>query len=152
MDNFQTTKGLAILMALEYFNVNTFNSENIFYQLLPEDLINHALEKGEGVLSDTGALVIDTDEFTGRSPKDRFIVKNDETDKTVNWNDFNQPMDEKYFTGLYHKMMEYIQDKKLWVRDCYVCAKERYRVNIRVINENPCCNLFAYSMAKRCSN
>lgn len=149
MDTFQITKGVARDQLLKFINETNVNSKDIFYQLLPEDLISHALEKGEAILSDTGALVIDTGEFTGRSPKDRFIVKNDETDKTINWNDFNQPIEEKYFMPLFKKMMEYIKDKKLWVRDCHVCAKKQYRVNIRVINENPCCNLFAYNMFLR---
>ena len=77
MDNFQTTKGSAMLQVFEYFKVTTGNSENIFYQLSPEDLVRQAVEMGEGVLSNTGSLVIDTGEFTGRSPKDRFIVKDD---------------------------------------------------------------------------
>jgi len=141
--------GLARASIQKYFDECIGTVKEINYQLLPEDLVSDALEKGEGVLSDTGALVIDTGEFTGRSPKDRFIVKNDGIDKTVNWNDFNQPIDEKYFIGLLNKMMEYIKDKKLWVRDCYVCSKEQYRLNIRVINENPCCNLFAYNMFLR---
>ncbi|MDE3184566.1 MAG: phosphoenolpyruvate carboxykinase (ATP), partial [Bacteroidota bacterium] len=96
----------------------------MYYQLLPEELVAQAVEMGEGVLSDTGALVIDTGQFTGRSPKDRFIVKDDVTTTTVNWNDFNQPIEEKYFNGLFDKVMHYLEGKKLWVRDCAVCAKE----------------------------
>jgi len=88
-------------------------AENIFYQLSPEELISQAVEKGEGVLSDTGALVIDTGEFTGRSPKDRFIVKDDLTASSVNWNEFNLPIEEKYFNQLYHKMINYLDNKKL---------------------------------------
>ncbi|HEY5408394.1 MAG TPA: phosphoenolpyruvate carboxykinase (ATP) [Ginsengibacter sp.] len=149
MDTFQTIKGSARIRVLEYFNVATRDSEDLFYQLLPEDLVSQAIEMGEGILSNTGALVINTGEFTGRSPKDRFIVQEDEADKAVNWNEFNQPIEEKYFTGLFNKMMEYIKGKKLWVRDCSVCAKKDYLLNIRVVNENPCCNLFAYNMFLR---
>ena len=108
----------------KYFQENISASGKIYYQSLPEDLLCHALENGEGVLNDTGALVIDTGEFTGRSPKDRFIVKDAITGQFVNWNDFNQPIDEEYFTGLFNKMMEYIKNKELWIRDCCVCAKD----------------------------
>lgn len=125
------------------------NAQNIFYQLSPEELIKQSVEKGEGVLNDTGALVIDTGEFTGRSPKDKFIVKDTLTADTINWNEFNRPIEGKYFEKLYEEAMAYLQDKTLWVRDCYACANQQYRLNIRVINENPCCNLFAYNMFLR---
>ncbi|MEO7209814.1 MAG: phosphoenolpyruvate carboxykinase (ATP), partial [Chitinophagaceae bacterium] len=121
----------------------------VHYQLSPQKLINQAVEKGEGVLSDMGALVIDTGEFTGRSPKDRFIVKDEITAATVDWNGFNQPISKHYYDGLLEKVMEYMKERKLWVRDCYVCAQPRYRLNVRVVNENPCCNLFAYNMFLR---
>jgi phosphoenolpyruvate carboxykinase (ATP) len=131
------------------FNSGLISAENIFYQLSPHDLIAQAVEKGEGVLSDTDALVIDTGEFTGRSPKDRFIVKDALTASSVDWNDFNIPIEERYFDKLYRKMMDDLGDKKLWIRDCYACAHPDYRLNIRVVNENPCTNLFAYNMFLR---
>ncbi len=131
------------------FKIGLKSAENIFYQLSPEELISQSVAKGEGVLSDTGALVIDTGEFTGRSPKDRFIVKDALTADTINWNEFNIPIEEKYFDLLYRKMMNFLSTKKLWIRDCYACALPEYRLNIRVINENPCCNLFVYNMFLR---
>jgi phosphoenolpyruvate carboxykinase (ATP) len=131
------------------FNLGLHSAENIFYQLSPRELIAQAVEKGEGILNDTGALVIDTGEFTGRSPKDRFIVKDALTASSVDWNAFNLPIEGKYFDQLYQKMMDYLADKQLWVRDCYACAHPGYRLNIRVINENPCCSLFAYNMFLR---
>ncbi len=130
-------------------NLGLKSAENIFYQLSPEMLISQAVAKGEGVLSSTGALVIDSDEFTGRSPKDRFIVKDRLTATTIDWNEFNIPIEEEYFDRMYKKMMEYLSNKKLWIRDCYACANPDYRLNIRVINENPCCNLFVYNMFLR---
>lgn len=136
-------------VAQQYFNDLIKNPENYYYQLLPEDLIMQAVEKGEGFLSSTGALVINTGEFTGRSPKDRFIVKDAVTASSIDWNELNQPIEEKYFMQLFDKMMEYVKDKKLWVRDCTVCAKEEYQIHLRVVNENPCCNLFAYNMFLR---
>lgn len=131
------------------FNLGLKSAENIYYQLPPEELISQSVEKGEGVLSDTGALVIDTGEFTGRSPEDRFIVKDEIPASTIDWNKFNLPIEEKYFDNLYNKMVGFLNNKKLWIRDCYACAHPDYRLNIRVINENPCCNLFAYNMFLR---
>ena len=80
-----------------FINLGLKSAENIFYQLSPEELIRQAVSKGEGVLSDTGALVIDTGEFTGRSPKDRFIVKDELTNNTIDWNEFNIPIRRKIF-------------------------------------------------------
>ncbi len=131
------------------FNLGLNSAENIYYQLSPEELVRQAVEKGEGVLSDTGALVIDTGEFTGRSPKDKFTIKDNLTASTIDWNEFNIPIEEKYFDRLYTKMIDFLADKKLWIRDCYACAHPDYRLNIRVINENPCCNLFVYNMFLR---
>ncbi len=131
------------------FNLGLKSAQNIYYQLSPQELINQAVEKGEGVLSDTGALVIDTGEFTGRSPEDKFTVEDKITASVIDWNKFNIPVEEKYFDSLYNKMVDYLHDKKLWIRDCYACAHPDYRLNIRVINENPCCNLFAYNMFLR---
>ncbi|MFT3681169.1 MAG: phosphoenolpyruvate carboxykinase (ATP) [Ferruginibacter sp.] len=125
------------------------NGDDIYYQLQPEELIAHTVERGQGRLNDTGALVINTGEFSGRCPDDKFTVKDELTTGTVNWNDFNIPIEPKYFDLLYAKMMAYLEDKEVWIRDCYACADAVYRLNIRVINENPWSNLFAYNMFLR---
>ena len=130
-------------------NLGLKGAENIHYQLTPEELTEQSLERGEGVLNDTGALVIKTGEFTGRSPKDKFIVKDDITADTVHWNDFNLPIAPEYFDQLYSKMMDHLENKELWVRDVMHAPIPRYRLNIRVINENPWSNLFAYNMFLR---
>ncbi len=126
------------------------NVENIHYQLPPDELVNDTLRTGNGVLNDTGALVISTGEFTGRSPKDKFIVRDEITVDSVHWNEFNIPIAPKYFDVIYKKFIDYYDSlPELWVRDCYACADPRYRLNIRVVNENPANNLFAYNMFLR---
>ncbi len=126
------------------------NTESIHYQSSPEDLVEDTLRIGEGILTDTGALSIRTGAFTGRSPKDKFTVKDASTESSVDWNEFNLPIDEKYFHVIHKKIMEYLDEQpELWVRDCYACADPRYRVNIRVVTEKPWTNLFAYNMFLR---
>ena len=120
--------------------------ENLHYQLNPEQLTEQAVQRGDGVLNDTGALLINTGKYTGRSPKDKFTVKDALTENTVHWNDFNIPFEEKYFFQLKEKMLVHLSGEELWVRDCYACAEEAYRLKIRVINENPWSNLFCYNM------
>lgn len=125
-------------------------TESIHYQLTPEELVQDTLRMGEGVLSDTGALVISTGEFTGRSPKDKFTIKDEITANTVNWNEFNIPLDPKYFDIIYKKLVDYLNGlPELWVRDSYACADPRFRLNIRSINEKPWNNLFCYNMFLR---
>jgi phosphoenolpyruvate carboxykinase (ATP) len=120
--------------------------QKMHYQLPPEQLIRQTTDRGEGALTDTGALVVSTGLFTGRSPEDKFIVKDQLTSETVDWNHFNTPIEPVYFDQLYNKMLRYLTGKEIWVRDCFACADEAYRINIRVINENPWSNLFAYNM------
>lgn len=126
------------------------NSSHISYQLSPEELVEETLRRGEGQLNDSGALVIQTGEFTGRSPKDKFIVKDDITADTIHWNDFNQPLDPHFFDIIKTQITTYLDNQpNIWVRDCYACADERFRLNIRVVNEKPWNNLFSYNMFLR---
>jgi phosphoenolpyruvate carboxykinase (ATP) len=122
-------------------------SHTIHYQLNADELVADTLRMGEGVLSNTGALVIKTGEFTGRCPKDKFIVKDETTSDTVNWNEFNLPLTTNHFDTIFSKITDYLNKRpEIWVRDAYACADERFRLNIRVINEKPWNNLFAYNM------
>lgn len=125
------------------------NVADVHYQLSPEELTTQTLQRNEGCLNSTGALVVSTGEFTGRSPKDKFIVKDELTADTVNWNDFNQPFSADNFEKLYRKITRYFAGKPVWVRDCMACADPAYRLNIRVITESPWSNLFAYNMFLR---
>lgn len=119
----------------------------IHYQSSPEELTALTLERNEGVLNDTGALCIRTGKFTGRSPQDKFTVKDTLTENTVNWNQYNIPVTETVFNKLKEKVIVYLNNcTELWVRDCFACADPSFHVAIRVINENPWSNLFAYNM------
>lgn len=125
-------------------------NDSIRYQLSPHQLVQHALRRTEGVLNDTGALVIRTGAFTGRSPKDRFIVKDELTANTIHWNDFNQPIDELSFNRVFSAITTWLNRlPQVYVRDSYVCADPRYRLNIRIISETASANLFAYNMFLR---
>ena len=122
---------------------------SLSYQAPPDELIRDTLKRKEGTLTDRGALVIQTGAFTGRSPKDRFIVRDAITQSTVDWNHYNIPMDYNHYECLYEKMVAYLSGKSIWVRDAFVCADERYRIPLRVITETPWASLFAYNMFLR---
>lgn len=122
----------------------------VHYQHTPQQLVAETIKRGQGHLNDTDALCVNTGKFTGRSPQDKFIVKDDITENTIDWNKFNIPIAETYFLQLRSKMLGYLADKdELWVRDCYACADTAFRLNIRVINENPWSNLFCHNMFLR---
>lgn len=122
---------------------------NVRYQLTPNELHDITIEKGQGVESDTGALAVNTGEFTGRSPQDRFIVRDSITEDKVWWGNVNIPFDSAKFDALYNKVTAYLSNKEVFVRDSYVCADEDYRLNVRVVTEYAWSNLFCYNMFLR---
>ena len=120
-----------------------------YWNLHPSELIEDSIISGDGVLADSGALAIDTGEFTGRSPKDKFVVFDDTTKDSVWWGDVNNRFEAEKFESLYNRMTAYLAGKEIYVRDAYACANPEYRINIRVVNEYPWSNLFAYNLFLR---
>jgi phosphoenolpyruvate carboxykinase (ATP) len=131
-------------------NLGIKNTKTQFWNVTPEELIEETIRRGQGVLNDTGALAVDTGEFTGRSPKDKFIVCDAITKDSVDWSsNFNQPIEPSVFDNLYAKITAHFADKDVFVRDCVACAHESYKLNVRVITENPWASLFASNMFLR---
>lgn len=125
------------------------NVADAYWNLTPADLVEETLLRGEGMLTDNGALAIETGEFTGRSPKDKFLVKDAITKDTVWWGDVNIPFEADKFDKLYDRVTAYLAGKDVFVRDAYACADPRYRLNIRVVTEFPWSNLFANNLFLR---
>ena len=121
----------------------------IHYQLSAEELHEITLQSGQGIENSTGALAINTGEFTGRSPKDRFIVKDSITEDKVWWGNINIPFEAEAFEALYNKVTTYLSNKEVFVRDSYVCADSNYRLNVRVVTETAWANLFCFNMFLR---
>jgi phosphoenolpyruvate carboxykinase (ATP) len=121
----------------------------VHLNLTPAELVEHALRRGEGTLTDNGALMADTGKFTGRSPKDRFVVKDANTADSVWWGDINIPFDADKFDQLHTKMVAYLADKELYVREAYAGANPDYQLKLRVVNELAWHNLFCYNMFLR---
>jgi phosphoenolpyruvate carboxykinase (ATP) len=124
----------------------------VFYNLSPAELIEQALARKEGHLTSTGAFMADTGEFTGRSPKDRYIVKDELTQDAVWWGDVNIPVSEENFDRLLKKMINFLDSKDLFVRNSYAGADPEYRLNLRIINTWAWHNLFCHNMFLRPSN
>lgn len=119
------------------------------WNLSPEQLSIIAIDAGHARMTSSGAVAVDTGGFTGRSPKDKFTVKDAITKDTVWWNTFNIPFAPGKFDQLYKKVLNYLNGKEIYVRDVYACADPRYRMNIRVITEYAWSNLFVHNMFLR---
>ncbi len=114
-----------------------------YWNLGASHLVEHAIQRREGRLAANGALVVRTGQFTGRSPKDKFIVRDEVTDRTVSWGAVNQPMNEAHFDRLYARMLVFWQGQDVFVQDCFVGADRAYAVPLRVVTQLAWHNLFA---------
>src|SRR5687768_8836159 len=115
----------------------SLDPDKIRYMMTPAQLIEETIKKNMGVLSDNGALCIDTGKFTGRSPKDRFIVKDDVTRETVDWGVVNKSFEPDQYEVLKKDILEYIRSREIYIHDGYVCADDNYRLNVRLLAEYP---------------
>lgn len=113
------------------------------YNLPVAQLVEIAVARKEGVLTDKGALNALTGKYTGRSPKDKFVVDEASIHDKINWGPVNQPISEEHFHTLYADVMDYLKQKELFVFDGFAGADETYRLPIRVVNEYAWHNLFA---------
>ncbi len=142
VDNNQTTKTIS----LDQYKIKP---SKINYQASARELHQETLLKQQGKQASSGALAVNTGEFTGRSPMDRFLVRDAVTEDRVWWGDINLPFDPDKFDALYDRITAYLEGKEVYVRDCYACADINYKLNIRVINEYPWSNMFVYNMFLR---
>lgn len=113
----------------------TLNFPHAHIQFTPEQLIEAALERGEGVLCNNQALVATTGKRTGRSPKDRFIVKDALTEQAVDWGAINQPFDPDKFDNLWEKAYNYLSSKDVYISHLKVGADSHYGLPVTVITE-----------------
>lgn len=132
------------IIDLSYLGIH--NHGEIYHNCSPVELVEHALERGEGVLTNTGALAVETGKYTGRSPKDKFIVDIPEVHDEICWGSVNVPMDESKYDRIYKRLTAYLQNRELFVFDGYAGADEKFSLPIRVINEHAWQNLFAHQL------
>jgi phosphoenolpyruvate carboxykinase (ATP) len=130
-------------------NIGITKVKDFFWNLEPAQLVEHAIVNGEALLANTGALAADTGKFTGRAPKDRYIVKDNNTENTIWWGDTNIPFSSEAFDTLHQKMVDYLADQRVYVRDAYAGADPKFRLNLRIINTLAWHNLFCYNMFLR---
>lgn len=125
-------------------------SASLHWNLLPATLVEHAVRRGEGLLAKDGPLVVETGKHTGRSAKDKFIVRDAETESTVWWGKTNVAMSPEHFAALKADFLKALAEKDiLFVADLFGGSQPEHRVNVRVINERAWHNLFIRTLLVR---
>src|SRR5438128_1763997 len=112
-------------------------------------LYEHAVRRGEGEVVAGGAFSVRTGRFTGRTPRDKYIVEEPGTKDTVWWGKINQPVDPERFDSLHQRMLAYLQGRDLFVQDLYAGADPTYRLPVRVVTDNAWHSLFSRNMFVR---
>ena len=124
-------------------------TQTVYYNLPPARLVELSVRRGEGRLTAGGPLATRTDPHTGRSPNDRFVVREPSSEEHVAWGATNKPVSESSFDAIQQAMSRYATGRDVFVRDCYAGADPRYRVKVRVITEKAWHSMFAYNMFLR---
>ncbi|MGB0376284.1 MAG: phosphoenolpyruvate carboxykinase (ATP) [Flavobacteriaceae bacterium] len=137
---------ISVLRAEEFEQIHNLNSASIHWNLTPEKLIQRSVTHEHAVGCASGAIAVNTGKFTGRSPQDRFLVRDALTSKRIHWGEINLPMTPHYFDRLYKQMIDYIQNKQLFGRQVQVCSDPVYRIDVSVITELAWSNLFVSNM------
>jgi len=129
---------------LEYLNLRNLN--NIYWNLTTSGLYEQIIRRREGMLTHLGPVLVRTGAYTGRSPNDKFIVKEPTTEDEIWWSSVNRPFTEEKFAHIWHRLQAYLQGSDIFVQDCYIGVDEKYRVPLRVITEYAWHSLFARNM------
>ncbi|MGM9925397.1 MAG: phosphoenolpyruvate carboxykinase (ATP) [Bacillus sp. (in: firmicutes)] len=120
---------------------------NISVQLSVPKLVEKVLNRGEGVISSSGAIKAETGKYTGRSPKDKYIVEEAASKDKIDWGAVNQPFSQEAFLKLYHKVTAYLKEKdEVFVFKGFAGADKKSRLPIQVVNEYAWHNLFAHQL------
>jgi phosphoenolpyruvate carboxykinase (ATP) len=101
------------------------------------------VRRREGLVAHLGPIVVRTGDHTGRSPNDKFIVREPQSENKVWWSKWNRAFEPDRFDALYYRLLAYLQGKDIFVQDCYAGTDPDYQIPIRVITENAWHNLFA---------
>ena len=125
------------------------NPKVVYRNLTPTKLIEMALQRGEGKLSSTGALVVTTGKYTGRSPEDKFIVDTPAIHNKIAWGNANRPIEKEKFDLIYGKLISYLQNREIFIFDGLAGADPSSRKKFRIVNELASQNLFIHQLLIR---
>ena len=129
--------------------IGIINPKAVYRNLTPAQLTEAALRRGEGTLSNTGALVVKTGKYTGRSADDKFIVDSPGVHDEIAWGKVNKPISQEKFDALYEKVIAYLQNREIYIFDGFAGADPKYTKSFRIINELASQNLFIHQLLIR---
>ena len=121
----------------------------VYRNLTPAQLTEHALRRGEGTLSNTGALVVTTGKYTGRSPNDKFIVDTEGVHNDIAWGKVNRPISREKFNAIKSKVAAYLQGREVFIFDGFAGADKKYTKKFRIVNELASQNMFIHQLLIR---
>ena len=121
----------------------------VYRNLTPAQLTEHALRRGEGTLSNTGALVVTTGKYTGRSPNDKFIVDTESVHNDIAWGKVNRPISREKFNAIKSKVAAYLQGREVFIFDGFAGADKKYTKKFRIVNELASQNMFIHQLLIR---
>jgi phosphoenolpyruvate carboxykinase (ATP) len=122
---------------------------SIRHNLSVAELYESAIRDGEGILAADGPLVVRTGTHTGRSPKDKFVVREPSTEESVWWGDVNHPISEEHYDRLRSRLMAYIADRRLYSQDLFIGAHPKHRRSLRVYTETAWASIFTRNLFRR---
>ena len=125
------------------------NAAAVYRNLTPAQLTEHALRRGEGTLSATGALVVKTGKYTGRSANDKFIVDTPAIHDDIAWGKVNRPIEKAKFDAIRAKVLAYLQGRDIFIFDGFAGADPKYTKAFRIVNELASQNLFIHQLLRR---
>ena len=125
------------------------NPGTVFWNLTPTELVEHAIRRQEGILVEGGPFNAVTKPHTGRSPNDKFVVRDENTEADVWWGKVNQPISPEHYAALREDVLAHLEGQDLFVRDMWAGADPEYRLAVRAITPNAWHNLFAHNMFRR---
>ena len=136
-------------MSLDLSYLGITATKEIYRNLPVAILTEKALARGEGTLSNTGALVVKTGKYTGRSANDKFIVDTPAVHDEIAWGKVNRPIDKATYDAIYSKVVAYLQNREIFVFDGFAGADKKYMQRFRIINELASQNLFIHQLLRR---
>ena len=125
------------------------NPKAVYRNLTPAQLTEIAVARGEGTLSNTGALVVKTGKYTGRSANDKFIVDSKGVHDEIAWGKVNKPVEQAVFDALYSKVVAYLQNREIFIFDGFAGADHKYMQKFRIVNELASQNMFIHQLLRR---
>ena len=129
--------------------IGIINAAAVYRNLTPAQLTEHALRRGEGTLSSTGALVVKTGKYTGRSANDKFIVDTPAIHDDIAWGSVNRPISKEIYDNILGKVQAYLQNKEIFIFDGFAGADPKYTQRFRIVNELASQNMFIHQLLIR---